>query len=133
MPRMQISRLFRRGARPTGEAGHRSKINIKETEMNTVQVTGYIKNVQERGSGNYKVITANLSQRNDEGKCVFTMPLVFTSSDTKQSLSNVTWIDGVSQVVTLTGKLVTRFDRRPGIDNSERRAPYTQIEVVSVN
>lgn len=101
--------------------------------MNTVQVTGYIKNVQERGSGNYKVITANLSQRNDEGKCVFTMPLVFTSSDTKQSLSNVTWIDGVSQVVTLTGKLVTRFDRRPGIDNSERRAPYTQIEVVSVN
>ena len=101
--------------------------------MNTVQVTGYIKNVQERGSGTYKVITANLSQRNEEGKCVFTMPLVFTNSDTKQSLSNVTWIDGVSQVVTLTGKLVTRFDRRPGIENTERRAPYTQIEVISVN
>lgn len=100
--------------------------------MNTVQVTGYIKNVQERGSGTYKVITANLSQRNEEGKCVFTMPLVFTSPDTKNKLANVSWIDGVSQVVTLTGKLVTRFDRRPGIDNSERRAPYTQIEVVSV-
>jgi hypothetical protein len=61
------------------------------------------------------------------------MPLVFTNSDTKNALANVSWIDGVSQVVTLTGKLVTRFDRRPGIDNAERRAPYTQIEVVSVN
>ncbi len=101
--------------------------------MNTVQVTGYIKNVQERGAGNYKVITANLSQRNEEGKCVFTMPLVFTNTDSKIALSNVNWYDGVSQVVTLTGKLVTRFDRRPGVDNAERRAPYTQIEVVSVN
>ena len=101
--------------------------------MNEVQVTGYIKNVQERGSGNYKVITANLSQRNDEGKCIFTMPLVFTDAQTKRILGDLTWYDGVSQVVTLTGKLVTRFDRRPGIDNAERRAPYTQIEVVSVN
>ncbi len=101
--------------------------------MHTVQVTGYIKNVQERGSGAYKVITANLSQRNEEGKCIFTMPLVFTNVDTKKSLGNINWLDGVSQVVTLTGKLVTRFDRRPGIDNSERRAPYTQIEGVSVN
>lgn len=101
--------------------------------MNTVQVTGYIKNVQERGAGNYKVITANLSQRNDEGKCVFTMPLVFTNADSKSTLANVSWAEGVSQVVTLTGRLVTRFDRRPGIDNAERRAPFTQIEVVSVN
>ena len=100
---------------------------------NTVQVTGYIKNVQERGSGNYKVITANLSQRNDEGKCIFTMPLVFTNAETKSVLGNINWYEGVSQVVSLTGKLVTRFDRRPGIDNAERRAPYTQIEVVSVN
>lgn len=130
---MSIFKLYKRGSRPQGEAGDRSNIYKKETAMNEVQVTGYIKNVQERGSGNYKVITANLSQRNDEGKCVFTMPLVFTNSDTKNALANVSWIDGVSQVVTLTGKLVTRFDRRPGIDNAERRAPYTQIEVVSVN
>ena len=131
---MQIARWLRRGSRPTSEAGHRSTNNIKETIMeNTVQVTGYIKNVQERGSGNYKVITANLSQRNDEGKCVFTMPLVFTNAETKSVLGNINWYEGVSQVVSLTGKLVTRFDRRPGIDNAERRAPYTQIEVVSVN
>lgn len=101
--------------------------------MNAVSVTGYIKNVQERGSGNYKVITANVTQRDESGKCTFTMPLVFTSAEAKQVLGNLSWYDGVSQVVNLTGKLVTRFDRRPGIDNSERRAPYTQIEVVSVN
>jgi hypothetical protein len=127
-------RLFRRGARPSGEAGHRSNINKKETEMNnTVNASGYIKNVQERGSGNYKVITANLTQRDADGKCTFTMPLVFTTSEAKIVLGNLNWYDGVSEVVNLTGKLVTRFDRRPGIDNAERRAPYTQIEVVSVN
>jgi len=132
---MQISKWLRRGSRPRGEAGDRSKINkIKETEMeNAVTVTGYIKNVQERGSGAYKVITANVSQRNDEGKCTFTMPLVFTEATSKSELANLTWIDGVSQVVTLTGKLATRFDRRPGLENHERRAPYTQIEVKSVN
>jgi hypothetical protein len=131
---MQIKRWLRRGARPTSEAGHRSTNNIKETKMdNKVQVTGYIKNVQERGSGNYKVITANLSQRNEEGKCVFTMPLVFTNSTSKSVLGNISWNEGTSEVVNLIGKLVTRFDRRPGIENSERRAPYTQIEVESVS
>lgn len=100
---------------------------------NTVNASGYIKNVQERGSGNYKVITANLTQRDTDGKCTFTMPLVFTTSEAKLVLGNLNWYDGVSEVVNLTGKLVTRFDRRPGIDNAQRRAPYTQIEVVSVN
>lgn len=100
---------------------------------NTVNATGYIKNVQERGSGNYKVITANLTQRDADGKCTFTMPLVFTNAEAKKILGNLSWNEGVSEVVSLTGKLVTRFDRRPGIDNSERRAPYTQIEVVAVN
>lgn len=101
--------------------------------MNTVQVSGYIKNVQERGAGNYKVITANLTQRDADGKCTFTMPLVFTTSEAKKVLGNLSWVDGVSEVVSLSGKLATRFDRRPGIDNAERRAPYTQIEVSAVN
>jgi hypothetical protein len=131
---MQIKRWFRSGARPSGEAGHRSINNIKETEMNNkIEATGYIKNVQERGSGNYKVITANLTQRDTDGKCTFTMPLVFTNEKTKLIIGNLNWNDGTSEVVNLTGKLVTRFDRRPGIDNAERRAPYTQIEVTSVS
>lgn len=100
---------------------------------NTVNATGYIKNVQERGSGNYKVITANLTQRGDDGKCTFTMPLVFTDAQAKKILGDLTWYDGVSQVVNITGKLMTRFDRRPGIDNAERRAPYTQIEVQNIH
>jgi hypothetical protein len=100
---------------------------------NKIEATGYIKNVQERGSGNYKVITANLTQRDTDGKCTFTMPLVFTNEQTKLIIGNLNWNDGTSEVVNLTGKLVTRFDRRPGIDNAERRAPYTQIEVSSVS
>jgi len=131
---MFIKRWLRSGARPLGEAGHRSINNIKETKMNNkIEATGYIKNVQERGAGNYKVITANLTQRDADGKCTFTMPLVFTNDQAKLILGNLTWNEGVSEVVNLTGKLVTRFDRRPGIDNASRRAPYTQIEVASVS
>jgi hypothetical protein len=131
MSRVQVSIK----AVPVSLAGRETapRHNIKETEMNTVQVSGYIKNVQERGAGNYKVITANLTQRDADGKCTFTMPLVFTTSEAKKVLGNLSWVDGVSEVVSLSGKLATRFDRRPGIDNAERRAPYTQIEVSAVN
>lgn len=101
--------------------------------MNTVQLTGYIKNVQLRGSGNYKVVTANLSQRNYEGKCLVTMPLVAVSESAKKQLTELTFDEtGVSADVNIYGKLTTRFDRRPGLDNSERAKPYTQIEIVDI-
>ncbi len=37
-----------------------------------------------------------------------------------------------TQMVTLSGRLVTKFDRRQGIPESERRAPYAQLEVHAV-
>jgi len=131
-----LSKLIKRFPSPwrDGKPHQINNIYIKETEMNNaVEVTGYIKNVQERGFGNYKVITANVTQRDGDGKCNFTMPLVFTTNEAKDILNNLSWADGVSQIVNVSGKLVTRFDRRPGIDNSQRRAPYTQIEVSAVN
>lgn len=101
--------------------------------MNTVQLTGYVKNVKLRGEGSYKVITANLSQRNFEGKCVVTMPLVAISDSAKKLITNLSFDEtGVSPDVNIYGKLVTRFDRRPGLDNADRAKPYTQIEIVDI-
>lgn len=83
---------------------------------------GTIKNIQARGNTG-KVFTANVSMRNDEGKCVVTMPLVFIE---KSSL-----ISGLKEgdSIKFSGRVVTRFDRRPGIDNALRGKPYTQIAI----
>lgn len=37
-----------------------------------------------------------------------------------------------TRLVTLTGRLVTKFDRRQNIDESKRRAPFAQLEVHAV-
>jgi hypothetical protein len=87
--------------------------------------SGTIKNIQPRGTTG-KVFTANVSMRNEEGKCVVTMPLVFID---KSALVN-SIKDGDS--VQFSGFLVTRFDRRPGIENSLRGKPYTQIAIETI-
>jgi len=90
--------------------------------MNAVTLTGTIKNVVVRKEG--QIVTANISQRGSDGKCITTMPLVFIGTKTTlpQDISEDT-------VIQITGKLGTRFDRRPGIENSQRFKPFTQIEV----
>ena len=90
--------------------------------MNTVTLTGEIKNVNVRKEG--MIVTANISQRGSDGKCITTMPLVFIGTKTTLPLEIA---EGT--VIQITGKLGTRFDRRPGIDNSARFKPFTQIEV----
>ena len=90
--------------------------------MNAVELSGEIKNVVVRKEG--MIVTANLSQRGSDGKCITTMPLVFIGTKTTLPLEIA---EGT--VIQITGKLGTRFDRRPGIENSARFKPFTQIEV----
>ena len=93
--------------------------------MNKVTLTGNIKNVTKRGTTN-SIVTANLSQRDEDGKCITTMPLVFINNgDSALGLEPDTQV----QVI---GRLVTRFDRRPGISNDQRYKPFTQIQVESL-
>jgi len=93
--------------------------------MNAVSLTGNIKNVTKRGTTN-SIVTANLSQRDEDGKCITTMPLVFINNgDSALGLEPDTQV----QVI---GRLVTRFDRRPGIANDQRYKPFTQIQVESL-
>jgi len=93
--------------------------------MNAVSLTGNIKNVTKRGTTD-SIVTANLSQRDEDGKCITTMPLVFINNgDSALGLEPDTQV----QVI---GRLVTRFDRRPGIANDQRYKPFTQIQVESL-
>jgi hypothetical protein len=93
--------------------------------MNTVTLTGNIKNVTNRGTTG-SIVTANLSQRDEDGKCITTMPLVFINNgDSALGLDPDTHVQ-------IIGRLVTRFDRRPGIANDQRYKPFTQIQVESL-
>ena len=93
--------------------------------MNTVTLTGNIKNVTNRGTTG-SIVTANLSQRDEDGKCITTMPLVFINNgDSALGLDPDTHVQ-------IIGRLVTRFDRRPGIANDQRYKPFTQMLVESL-
>lgn len=95
---------------------------IAQDMPNAIFLKGTIKNIQKRGTTN-TIVTANLTQRDSDGKAVTTMPLVFINNgDSALGLEQDT-------EVHVIGRLKTRFDRRPGIDNADRYKPYTQIEV----
>lgn len=90
--------------------------------MNTVTLSGNIKNVTSKGTDG-TITTANLSLYGDDGKCITTMPLVFIGNG-----DSALGLDAGTKV-QIVGELNTRFDRRPGIDNSKRFKPFTQIKV----
>ncbi len=72
---------------------------------------------------------------NEWGKvgCIATMPLVFLDDEVAKKAQELQKDDnGATDTVKISGRIVTRFDRRPGVDNAERYAPYTQIEVQSI-
>lgn len=80
--------------------------------MNNVDITGYIKSVREAGTGNYKVLLANISQRDAFGKCVYTGQIVALEDEVKAQLLSVPMNDGISDTVRIKGSLKTYFDRR---------------------
>ena len=104
--------------------------------MNTVSLTGQIKNIQTKENGNWKIKTASFSQYAilDSGKtgCVFTFPIVFTQSRLGLADGLTPNESGVIENVKLTGRLVTNFDRRKDVANENRRKPWTQIEVMEL-
>jgi hypothetical protein len=105
--------------------------------MNSVTLTGSIKNVKTIERDNWKIVTANFSQYGivgDNGKagCIVTFPIVFTKAYLEQADKLTPNTDGVVENVKLSGRLITNFDRRKGVDNAERRKPWTQIEVTEL-
>lgn len=104
--------------------------------MNNITLTGNIKNIQTKENGDWKIKTASFSQYAilDSGKtgCVVTFPIVFTQNRLGLTDGLTPNADGVIENVKISGRLVTNFDRRKGVENSERRKPWTQIEVTEL-
>ena len=91
--------------------------------MKVTNAVGTIKNITVKGTTG-SITTANFSERDGDGKCIATMPLVFIG----EAQLLVKDIPNDAKV-SIVGNVVTRFDRRPGIENSQRFKPFTQIQV----
>lgn len=102
--------------------------------MNEVTISGTIKNVKTYTNERGTLLTGWLDQRDtsrfsdgtaDQTKYV--VGLNFIALD-ESVIKEIT--DG--NAYTFTGRLVTKFDRRQGITDDKRRAPYVQLEVHSI-
>jgi hypothetical protein len=109
---------------------------------NEVTITGTIKNIKTYNNQRGTLLTGWLDQRevsrfaNDTAdRQVYVVGMNIIALDD----SVIGEILGESKAgtestkpITLTGRLVTKFDRRENIKDSERRAPFAQLEVHAV-
>ncbi len=108
---------------------------------NTVKLTGKIKNIKTHNGSKGTMITGWFDQREisafsngNADRQVYVVGLnivAFDDSTVGDILGAQRAGQEQSELVTLSGRLVTRFDRRD-IKESERRAPSIQFEVHEV-
>ena len=110
--------------------------------MNEVTITGKIKNVREYTGSKGTMVTGWFDQREvsafsngEADRQVYVCGINIVAMDP----SAVSEILGVtragaeqSALVSLKGRLVTRFDRRQNVAENDRRAPQLQLEVFEV-
>jgi hypothetical protein len=112
---------------------------------NTVKLTGKIKNIKSFTGSKGTLVTGWFDQREvstfsnggaDRQVYVVGINIIALDDSTVEDILGLTRA-GTEQtdLVTLSGRLVTRFDRRQDIPESQRRAPMVQFEVheVTVN
>jgi hypothetical protein len=115
--------------------------------INEVTITGTIKNVRQFTGSKGTLVTGWLNQRTysrlpdgtaDRAVYVTGINIVALDDSTVGDLLDLDKMragNEETQTVTLKGRLITRFDRRPEVAEASRRAPQLQMEVyeVSVN
>lgn len=115
--------------------------------LNEVTITGTIKNVRQFTGSKGTLVTGWLNQRDfsrlsdgtaDRAVYVTGINIVALDDSTVGDLLELDKMragNEETQTVTLKGRLITRFDRRPDVAEAARRAPQLQLEVfeVSVN
>jgi hypothetical protein len=115
--------------------------------LNEVTITGTIKNVRQFTGSKGTLVTGWLNQRTysrlpdgtaDRAVYVTGINIVALDDSTVGDLLDLDKMragNEETQTVTLKGRLITRFDRRPEVAEASRRAPQLQLEVfeVSVN
>lgn len=112
---------------------------------NTVKLTGKIKNIKSFSGSKGTLVTGWFDQREvstfsnggaDRQVYVVGINIIALDDSTVGDILGLSRA-GTEQtdLVTLSGRLVTRFDRRQDIPESQRRAPMVQFEVheVTVN
>lgn len=110
--------------------------------QNTVTITGTIKNIKTYKNERGTLLTGWLDQRDvsrtsdntiDRPVYVVGMNIVALDDSTIGEILGASRAGTESTLpVTVTGRLVTKFDRRQNIDESKRRAPFAQLEVHAV-
>lgn len=122
------------------------KLTRKEritTMQNQVTITGTIKNIKTYTNERGTMLTGWLDQRDtsrfgdgtaDQTKYIVGMNIIALDNDTvSEILGNSKAGTETTPNITLIGRLVTKFDRRPGVKESERRAPFAQLEVHAIS
>ena len=111
---------------------------------NEVTLTGKIKNIKAYNGTKGTMITGWFDQREvsafsngNADRQVYVCGINIVALD-DSTVGDILGLDKArqgqeqTQMVTLKGRLVTRFDRRPGVNESDRRAPQLQLEVHEV-
>jgi hypothetical protein len=111
---------------------------------NSVTIQGTIKNIREYTGTQGTLLTGWLNQRDvsrvsngDADRIVYIAGINIIGKD-NDVVKTLRTLDASRQgaeettVVTLTGRLVTHFDRRQNVAESARRAPQLQLEVYEV-
>lgn len=109
---------------------------------NAVTITGTIKNIRTFKNDRGTLLTGWLDQRDvsrmadgtaDRQVYVVGMNVIALDDSVISELLGAYRAGTESTVpLTLRGRLVTKFDRREGVKDNERRAPFAQVEIHSV-
>ena len=110
--------------------------------QNQVTITGTIKNIKTYKNERGTLLTGWLDQRDysrmsdgtaDRAVYVVGMNIIaLDDSVIGEILGESKAGTESTQPITLTGRLVTKFDRRPDVKDSDRRAPFAQLEVHTI-
>ena len=113
--------------------------------QNAVTIQGTLKNIKEYTGTRGTLVTGWLNQRDisrvsngDADRIVYVAGINIIGKDdnvvnTLRSLDVSRQGAEETTLVTLTGRLVTHFDRRQNVSESARRAPQLQLEVYEVS
>jgi hypothetical protein len=109
---------------------------------NAVTITGTIKNIRTFKNDRGTLLTGWLDQRDvsrmadgtaDRQVYVVGMNVIALDDSVIAELLGASKAGTESTApITLQGRLVTKFDRREGVKDNERRAPFAQVEIHSV-
>jgi hypothetical protein len=109
---------------------------------NEVTITGTIKNIKTYKNERGTLLTGWLDQRDmsrmsdgtaDRPVYVVGMNIIALDNSTIGEILGASKAGTESTTqLTVTGRLVTKFDRRQNIEESKRRAPFAQVEVHAV-